>query len=464
MKLHLIACSALLLSVASFSARAEPGDYGPLHTLLNLFNPPTADNPVTDEQANAAFYPLLDNPADFDDEFEPGDYLGWQTVQLHPSTGAICGNGSPYKFFVNRVAGSSNTIIYLEGGGACWDYPSCTGAAGIRGARNPDGIPDDYMAIANPAASLVSPLVWRSHPWNEVKTQNWNMVYVPYCTGDIYTGDKVVVYEDPTGAKDPVVWYHNGVKNMRAIVAWLKNNLQRPEQMLMTGCSAGGAGSLSHYATSRRDMAPGYGFLLNDSGPIYPAPINGDPRDYPSLPLHLQIKQAWGLSISNGPLDYMEAELPLFDQNDMGTLTHALATHYPNDRMGHTHFWQDLNYSGYSYERFYDDIINAPDQETKEALIHGRWHQDTNALMQSLSADDNFGFYHPYFRDVNESHCSTIIEFNNGDIQEDGLELWDFVDNVLNGSGPVMQAAEEDSVSDYAKPFNLLYWLIDNLL
>lgn len=446
-------------------ASAELGDYGFWQTLANLFSPMQADNPVTSEQANAALYPLKTNPNNFNDGFSPGNYLAWQTVQLSPSTGAICGNGSPYKIFVNRVAHSSNTIIYMEGGGACWDYDSCTGKTGVRGARNPNGIPDDYMSLLNPGSSLVSPLVFRLHPWTRTKSQNWNMIYVPYCTGDTYTGDKVALYEDPTGVEDPLVWYHNGAKNARAVVAWLKENLQRPAQMLVAGCSAGSTGTLANYHPIRRDMEPTKGYLFNDSGPIYPAPANGSTDQYPSKLLHAKIRDAWGLDQNgNGPVPYLANDLLGFDQTDMGTLYRGLSDQYPSDRMGQTHFWQDLNYSSYSYERFYDDINDDPDQDSKEQKIHALWHQDTNTLKTELSSYDNWGYYFPYFRDVNESHCTSIIEFANADIQEQNLELDDFVNNLMNGSGAVMQASETDTVSDYEKGFNFLYWLLDQLL
>jgi len=450
---------------SSFNVMAELGDYSFWTTLGNLFSPPKADNPVTADQENATHYPLLSNASSFDDGFSPGGYLSWQTIQLQPSTGAICGNGSPYKFFVNRVAHTNNTIIYLEGGGACWDYESCTGQTGIRGARNPDGIPDDYMSILNPGASLVSPLVFRLHPWTSVKTQDWNMIYVPYCTGDTYAGDKVALYEDPKGEADPLVWYHNGTKNMRAIVAWLKNNLQRSEQLLVSGCSAGSTGTLANYHPIRRDMEPTKGFLINDSGPIFLAPQDGDADDYPSVLMHNTIRSVWGQdNDGNGPLPYLSSELAGFDTTNIGTLYRGLAEQYPDDRMGQTHFWQDMNYSSYSYERFHDDIANETDPALKEEKIHELWHQDTSNLVAELESYNNWGYYFPHFRDVNESHCTTIIEFNNADIQEDGLELDDFIDNVLEGNGSVMQASEEDTISDYEKGFNLLYWLLDQLL
>ncbi|BCG24424.1 hypothetical protein TUM18999_26150 [Pseudomonas tohonis] len=451
----------LLFCLPSLPAHAELGDYGFWRTLINLTSPPKADNKVLPEQ-RVGPYPLLTNPAGFDSGFKAGNYYAWQTVQLAPETGAVCGNGSPYKFFVNRVPNTSNTIIYMEGGGACWDYASCTGQTGIRGARNPNGIPDDYMKLLNPSASLVSPFVVRLHPWTRVKTQNWNMVYVPYCTGDIYSGDKVAVYQDPTGQKPQLIWHHNGLRNTRAVTAWLKDNLERPEQMLSTGCSAGGAGSLISHAVTRQDIAPSRGFMIDDSGPVFSAVTGGSNQAYPSLPLQTFIRQAWGLD--NGPLQLLQSRLPGVTLNDLGSIYPALSANLPGDRLGHTHFWKDLNYSSYSYERFYPEIANAPDQATKEALIHAKWDVDTGRLRNTLANLHNFGGYFPQYRAVNESHCTSIIEFANADIQEQNLQLDDFVTNVLDGSGPVMDASETSDAADRAKPFNLLYYILNQLL
>lgn len=442
-------------------AHAEAGDYNAWQTIVNLVSPPAADNPVTPPQMQGP-YPLLLNPSSYSDGFSPGAYYQWQTVKLAPSTGAVCGNGSQYKFFVNRVPNTRNTIVYMEGGGACWDYASCTGQTGIRGARNPNGIPDDYMSLLNPASSLVSPFVVRVHPWTSVKTQNWNMVYVPYCTGDVFSGDKVAVYNDTNGQNSPLVWHHNGVRNVRAVTAWLKNNLPRPTQMLSTGCSAGGIGSLNNYAATRRDVAPTYGYLIDDSGPLFSAPVGGDPAQYPSVPLQTHIRSAWGLD--QGLMAYVATVLPGFDSNNFGSLYPALAARLPADRLGHTHFWQDLNYSSYSYERFFPEIANAPDQATKEALIHAKWRTDTERLNQTLQALPTFGGYFPQYRALNESHCTTIVDFENGDIQERSLELRHFIDNVLEGSGPVLDASESSDQADRAKAPNLIYMLIESLL
>jgi len=341
-------------------------------------------------------------------------------------------------------------------------YSGCRGRTGIRGARNPDGIPDDYLAVTNPATGLVSPYVFRAHPYSHVKTQQWNLVYVPYCTGDIYVGDSVQVYEDPSGALPPLVWHHNGARNVLAVLAWLKNHLPRPSQMLTAGCSAGSIGALAGYDLIRGHMAPTAGFLIDDSGPAFPAPRTGDPAQYPSLPLHNHIRGVWGLDA--GPLAYLQTRLPLLDANDLGSMYAALSAKYPADRMGQTHFWEDLNYSSYSYERFHDEIESEPNQQVREQLIHERWYQDTENLMVALETLPNFGYYLPRYRALNESHCTTIVDFEHGDIQEDGLVLTQFIDNVLNGTGPVMEASEQDRVTDFQKLPNPVYIAIDALL
>jgi hypothetical protein len=446
---------ALLLGLSA-QVQAELGDYSTWRTLINLFYPPPADNPVQPED-RLGEYPLLINPDEYQDGFSPALYRTWQTIQLAPETGAVCGNGSPYKFFVNRVPSTSNTVVYFEGGGACWDYDRCS-----RSARNRDGIPDDYMRLLNPAASLVSPFVVRLHPLDRVKTQDWNMVYVPYCTGDVHFGDTVAVYEDPDGQADPLIWHHNGFRNVRAVMAWLRENLPRSGQMLSTGCSAGGVGSLTSYHPLRRDLGATRGFLINDSGPIFPAPIGADPAEYPSILLHARTREAWGLDRTYGPVDYLRSGLPGLDLNDLGTMYPVLSSALPADRMGHTHFWQDLVYSAYSYESFFEDTADETDPNVRNAKNLERWHQDTAKQMEQLSSLANFGYFYPWYRPIADSHCSTVVTFGGSDIQELGLELDDFVDNVLNGQGAVMEASETDRVSDYLKPVNLLYLRMSN--
>src|SRR5690606_19774206 len=124
----------------------------------------------------------------------------------------VCSNGSQYKFFVNLAEGSDDVLIMLEPGGACWDYESCSGAAGIRGAANPNGISDDHMDLWG----FTSPLLRRQSKIGPTSpTANYNMVFVPYCTGDIHAGNRVMEYTGPEGEK--LTYHHNGAANVRSV-------------------------------------------------------------------------------------------------------------------------------------------------------------------------------------------------------------------------------------------------------
>ncbi|WP_369601502.1 hypothetical protein AAIA72_00475 [Hahella sp. SMD15-11] len=142
---HVVLAALLCLTLSpSTQALNSKGWYNSWETFINLFRPPAANRPVSAAEQQGD-YPLLTNPPGFDDGFRPGLYGIWQEVRLAPETGALCGNGTPFKFYIRRAADNLNVNINLEPGGACWDYASCSGQAGIRGARNPNGIPDNYI-------------------------------------------------------------------------------------------------------------------------------------------------------------------------------------------------------------------------------------------------------------------------------------------------------------------------------
>lgn len=408
----------------------------------NMQNPYMADNPVTPEDKNALAFPLLTNAAGFDDKFDPKSFHKWQLVKLGPETGATCGDGSPYKFFVNRRPKTVNMVLYLEPGGACFDYPSCTGTGGLRDARNPNGIPDDYMnsLATNSITPLISTALSLLAPADHVKPVEWSSVYLPYCTGDIYSGDKVAEYKNPENPEESLLWHHNGVRNIRAVLAWLKNNMPKPPQMLATGCSAGGVGSMTNYAHIRKALDPERGYLFNDSGPVFNAPINSNRAEHPSIPLHNKIRSAWGLD--NGVIDYLTDLVPAFDSDNMGSIYKGLATKFTDDRLGYTHFWADRNFSSYSYERFHPEMALTNTPADRWPLLRNRWEKDTENLISELNGYDNFGYYIPRERGFNESHCSTIITFHNTEIDELNLTIQKFITNLLDESGPVIKASE----------------------
>lgn len=342
----------------------------------------------------------------------PRDLYG-EWVKIEPP-GAVCGNNSQYKFFANFSDKSDNLVVVFEPGGACWDYDSCTGRNGIRGAANPNGIMDNHWEIA----PFISPFLSRYDDTNP--SREWNMIYVPYCTGDVHTGATVANYQgvDP----DPdVTFHHEGHADVQKVVSWLDESFTHVPKLLVTGCSAGGVGALVNYRFLRNGIrAVEKGYLLDDSGPVFPS--NGYSR-----PLHSMIRSAWNL-------DTLLPDMPPnFTLEDMGSINTTLADEFPDDRLATTFFRRDYNFSLYSYERFYsfppkDEILRM-------------WDADTQLLVGAYATRPNLSYFIPYFRDINDSHCTTVLNFAGSDIEDHDMTLAQWVNDFV-GDKPIESMME----------------------
>lgn len=339
---------------------------------------------------SATMDPILNPPRDA--------YETW--IKIEPP-GVVCGNNTPYKFFANFSSASDSLVVVFEPGGACWDYDSCTGKNGIRGAANVNGLEDDHWELA----TFISPFLSRFDDTNP--SREWNMVYVPYCTGDVHTGNRVVTYD----GTPPVEFHHDGHAAVQEVVKWIDGNFTHVPKMVVTGCSAGGVGSLVNYRFLRNGVgAVEKGYLIDDSGPVFPS------SGY-SQPMHAMIRAAWNLDTLTPVMP------PGFTLDDMGTINTALADEFPHDRLATTYFRRDYNFSLYSYERFY----NFP---PKEEILR-MWDADTQLLVQEYDSRDNLYYFLPYYRNINDSHCTTLFNFVGSDIQEQNMTLAQWVNDFV---------------------------------
>jgi len=113
---------------------------------------------------DAMIVPNLDRTACVPDESAavPADRCGtattppcrqWVKVDVE---GAVCSNGSQYKIFVNYSNTSNNLEVHFEGGGACWDYPSCSGAGGrVQGGQAGTVGPSGYTPSGGGSGTIL---------------------------------------------------------------------------------------------------------------------------------------------------------------------------------------------------------------------------------------------------------------------------------------------------------------------
>ncbi|HEY0192209.1 MAG TPA: pectin acetylesterase-family hydrolase, partial [Kofleriaceae bacterium] len=248
-------------------------------------------------------------------------------------------------------------------------------------------------------AKYVSPIVNGADPGlpgrskTDLVTKDWNIVYMPYCTGDVHIGNKDTTYVDLTGGQPPLTWHHHGYPNTVAAANWAHSQWPSVQKLLVTGFSAGGTATAAGYYYVRNALNPQKGYYLDDSGPIYPAPNSS----YNSRPLHDQIRASWNL-------DSVFASLPAtFDRGDFGSINKMVALTFPNDQIAYTGYSRDYNYSRFSYERF----LTPTDKES----VIGFWQEDEDNLVDQLNQFNNTSYFIPYERVINSSHCSTIITF-----------------------------------------------------
>jgi hypothetical protein len=161
--------------------------------------------------------------------------------------------------------------------------------------------------------------------------------------------------------------------------------------------------------------------MLDDSGPIFPS------GGY-SQPLHDKVRESWNT-------DSILVDLPSsFDPEDFGTINTALAEEFPDDRLATTYFRRDMNFSLYSYERFYD-------WPPKEEVMR-MWDEDTQLLVDMYDRSDNLYYYIPYWRELNDSHCTTLISFPGSEIQDHEMTLDRWVADFLDESRVPQSAME----------------------
>ena len=149
---------------------------------------------------------------------------------------------------------SDEIVIFLSGGGACWDAASCfvlNSASHIQGI-SPAGIVAEAMALES---WLFDRTNW---PFAEA-----SYVYVPYCTGDLHVGTRTTTYQV---LFDQKTVHHQGARNMDAILASLAEQFPNPSRIRLVGYSASGCGATLNWWRVRRDF-PGVPVdVTNDSG------------------------------------------------------------------------------------------------------------------------------------------------------------------------------------------------------
>jgi hypothetical protein len=107
----------------------------------------------------------------------------------------------------------------------------------------------------------------------------------------------------------------------------------------------------------------------------------------------------------------------------------------------------DLNYSLYSYQRFFPG--------SSEADIHAMWWQDIQELIATYDSRANLAYFIANFRHDNCSHCMSIppighdvgtalsMPWLGSEIEADGLDVGDFATDLIDAKKPLKSYLED---------------------
>lgn len=252
--------------------------------------------------------------------------VGPQPIVAEPDTwtwvdfpNARCANGETTGIGVNWNPGATELLIFFEGGGACWDEATCYGEEGSDPLAS--NIESGYTA-AN--FELDRGMLFRhafSRRDENNSMRNFNMVYVPYCTGDVHGGTATQTY----GGRET---RHVGALNVAAYMERIAVTLPDTSYVMVTGRSAGGFGTLASFNRVATTFPAARVDFIDDSGP---APANGA---LPA-PLYESWVPQWGLSEDVIPADCVGCV------SSLDLLFPYYADKYPMSRFGLSSFSQD---------------------------------------------------------------------------------------------------------------------------
>lgn len=177
---------------------------------------------------------------------------------------AVCADGSPTGIGVN-LGTSNRLLIFLDGGGACWDELTCIDFPTFATDHF-----DRSTFFAYMEKYFTGSPIDRVNEANPFK--NDNVAFLPYCTADIHAGNRITTYRDKT-------FHHYGRRNMLAYLNRLVPTFANIERVVVIGASAGGLGSLASYYRIRESFelyvgGPKRIDLIDDSGPPFPTKDN----------------------------------------------------------------------------------------------------------------------------------------------------------------------------------------------
>uniref|UniRef100_K3WPQ5 Carboxylesterase type B domain-containing protein n=1 Tax=Globisporangium ultimum (strain ATCC 200006 / CBS 805.95 / DAOM BR144) TaxID=431595 RepID=K3WPQ5_GLOUD len=143
-----------------------------------------------------------------------------------------------FQVFPNQDQDKKKVMLFFQGGGACADDDTCNFSLQCSLGASPT-----FTSNAVPSSTGI---LNRTNTDNVF--QDWNIIHIPYCTGDLHIGNAVHEPVDSAMGKrlgrsqcmgQNMSTHLNGYENSLSALKWALANYPNPEHLIIGGASAG---------------------------------------------------------------------------------------------------------------------------------------------------------------------------------------------------------------------------------
>lgn len=288
---------------------------------------------------------------------------GWQMID--GGEGTQCALGDDYSFFARTGFDAENVVLYFQAGGACWSVESCL-------PNNP--LPVYDQTVTPGEFNWYGGIFDMANPDNPVR--DYDMVFVPLCTGDAHIGDASVTYTTAADQLDLTI-QHNGARNVRAVLDWFYANYPDPERIWVIGSSAGSLASLYYYPDIVRQYPDADLSLFGDGY------LGIFPRGWDAM-------QRWNIG-ANLPTQIPElAELDLLDF-EITDIVLAATRFFPDDQFA------IYSHAADSFQLAYYGLTGGN---------MAQWYVERNRVLDAYDEQPNLRYY------LGEGVLHTVLAFD----------------------------------------------------
>ncbi len=184
----------------------------------------------------------------------------FDTWTFVPFDDAFCGNNTTTGIGINPHDQAARVLLFLTGGGACWDQLTCLVLNTAQNFNTGYG-PTQFAGDLNQISTGFFDRASATNPFRD-----YSFVYVPYCTGDIHGGNNVMNYGG-------TMRRHVGHANLGAFLERLVPTFRNANRVILAGASAGGFGAALNWQRVQQAFGNIRVDMIDDSGTFMPASI-----------------------------------------------------------------------------------------------------------------------------------------------------------------------------------------------